>query len=113
MIDVRTVTKRYGATTVLDEVSVQIERGGVVSLIGANGAGKSTLLSIVGRLLPADGGTVTVDGLDVARTRSTELARRISILRQENHLPVRLTVRELVEFGRHPHARGRLGVHDH
>lgn len=113
MITVDSLTKRYGTTTVLDAVSLEIPRGGVVAMIGANGAGKSTLLSIVGRLLAADGGTVHLDGLDVARTPGRDVARRLSVLRQENHLPVRLTVRELVEFGRFPHCGGRLGADDH
>ncbi|WP_106400989.1 iron ABC transporter ATP-binding protein [Actinocorallia populi] len=108
MIEIRDVTKRYDGTTVLDRVSLTIEPGGVTSVIGPNGAGKSTLLSIVSRLAPADGGTVTVDGLDVAATPGEVLARRLAVLRQENHMPVRLTVRELVAFGRFPHSGGRL-----
>lgn len=108
MIDVSHVTKRYGSTVVLDDVSLRIPRGGVAALVGANGAGKSTLLSIIGRLLEPDSGGVTVDDLDVASTRGTDLARRLSILRQENQVAVRLSVRELIEFGRFPHCGGRL-----
>ncbi|MFD2398583.1 ATP-binding cassette domain-containing protein [Prauserella oleivorans] len=104
MIEISNVTKRYGDTTVVDDVSLRIEAGGITSIIGANGAGKSTLLSIMSRLLPADSGTVTVDGLDVARTPSAQLARRLAVLRQENHMTVRLTVRDLVSFGRFPHS---------
>ncbi len=112
MIEVHGVTKRYGATTVLDDVSLTIPRGGVTALIGANGAGKSTLLSIIGRLLTPEGGQVSIDGLDVATTPGAELARRLSILRQENAVAVRLTVRELVEFGRFPYSGGRLTPED-
>lgn len=112
MIEIRNVTKKYGNTTVVDDVSLTIPQGGVTSIIGPNGAGKSTLLSIVSRLLPADSGSVTVDGLDVAKTPSAHLARRLAVLRQENHLTVRLTVRELVAFGRFPHSQGRLGADD-
>lgn len=112
MIHLDGVTKRYGPTTVVDDVSLRIPAGGVVSLIGANGAGKSTLLSIVGRLLEPDRGRVRVDELDVSATAGSVLARRLSVLRQENHLPVRLSVRELVEFGRFPHSGGRLGAED-
>ncbi|QGG94407.1 iron ABC transporter ATP-binding protein [Actinomarinicola tropica] len=113
MITIDGITKRYGSTTVVDRVSLEIPRGGVVSLIGANGAGKSTLLSMVGRLLAPDGGRVLLDGVDVLATPSAELSCRLSILRQENHLPIRLTVRELVEFGRYPHCKGRLQEDDH
>lgn len=59
MIELAGVTKRYAGTTVVDEVSLRIPRGGVTSLIGANGAGKSTLLSMAARLLPMDAGRIT------------------------------------------------------
>lgn len=113
MIEVKDVTKRYGGAVVLDRVSLTIPSGGVTSIIGANGAGKSTLLSIISRLVPADSGVVTVDGMDVATTPGERLARRLAVLRQENHMPVRLTVRELVAFGRFPHSGGRLTAADH
>ena len=112
MIEISGVTKRYGATTVVDDVSLDIPRGGVTALVGPNGAGKSTLLSIVGRLIPAEEGNVRVDGMDVSDSDSAELARRLSILRQENQVSVRLAVRELVEFGRFPYSRGRLTDED-
>jgi iron complex transport system ATP-binding protein len=107
VIDVRDVTKTYGETRVLDGVSVRLNRGGLTSLIGPNGAGKSTLLSVISRLAAPTSGQVLVNGLDVARTPSAELARRLSILRQENHITARLTVRDLVSFGRYPHSQGR------
>lgn len=108
MIELTDLTKTYGSQTVLDDVSLRIERGGVTSIIGPNGAGKSTMLTIIGRLLRADGGRVTVDGMDVATAPGRDLARRLSILRQENRFTARLTVRDLVGFGRYPHSRGRL-----
>jgi len=112
MITVRNVTKRYGGTTVLDDVSCQIPRGGITSIIGPNGAGKSTLLSLISRLQPMDAGGVSVAGLDVTATPSKELAKTMAILRQENHLTMRLTVRDLVAFGRFPHCGGRPTVED-
>ncbi|ABM09875.1 ABC transporter ATP-binding protein [Arthrobacter sp. Rue61a] len=112
MITVRNVTKRYGGTTVLDDVSCEIPRGGITSIIGPNGAGKSTLLSLVSRLQPMDAGRISVAGLDVAATPSKELAKTMAILRQENHLTMRLTVRDLVAFGRFPHSGGRPTIED-
>src|SRR5690606_37798333 len=85
---------------------------GITSIIGPNGAGKSTLLGMISRLLPMDAGTVTVDGLDVTRTPSDVLAQRLAILRQDNHIAARLTVRDLVAFGRYPHSKGRPTVDD-
>lgn len=112
MIDVERVTKRYGATAVVDAVSLQIKKGGISSIIGPNGAGKSTLLAMISRLTPMDEGKVLVDGLDVRTTPGDQLARRLSILRQENQIPVRLTVQELVAFGRYPYSKGRLTIED-
>lgn len=112
MIEVQGVTKTYDKTTVVKNVTLQIPAGGITSIIGPNGAGKSTLLSIISRLLPVDSGRVTVDGLDVTTTPSNILARRLSILRQENHIGSRLTVRDLVTFGRYPYSKGRPTVED-
>ncbi|MEE6297166.1 iron ABC transporter ATP-binding protein [Georgenia wangjunii] len=112
MIEVMDVTKRYGETAVVDGVSLRIPAGGVTSIIGANGAGKSTLLGMVSRLLPMSEGRIRVEDLDVATTPSNELARTLSILRQDNHLAVRLTVADLVAFGRYPYSRGRLTAED-
>lgn len=111
-IEVQGVTKRYGERLVLDVDELIIEPGGVTALIGPNGAGKSTLLSAVARLLKPDTGTISVGGLDVTTTPSAELARTVSVLRQDNQVAVRLTVRELVEFGRFPHSGGKLTVAD-
>ncbi len=113
MITLTDVTKTYGGLRVLGPVDLHIPAGGVTALVGPNGAGKSTLLTIVGRLTEPTTGSVTVGGLDVARTPSRELARVVSILRQENHFVTRLTVRDLVGFGRFPHSGGRLTAEDH
>ena len=113
MITLTDVTKTYGGLRVLGPVDLHIPAGGVTALVGPNGAGKSTLLTIVGRLTEPTTGTVTVGGLDVARTPGRELARVVSILRQENHFVTRVTVRDLVGFGRFPHSGGRLTARDH
>ncbi|MEM9037793.1 MAG: ATP-binding cassette domain-containing protein [Actinomycetota bacterium] len=111
-MEVRGITKRYGERVVLDVPELTVEPGGVTALIGPNGAGKSTLLSIAARLLEPDEGTVTIAGLDVRTTSSAEVARTVSVLRQDNQVAVRLTVRELVEFGRFPHSGGSLDIAD-
>ncbi|CUU43536.1 Iron(3+)-hydroxamate import ATP-binding protein FhuC [Blastochloris viridis] len=89
-------------------MSLALPAGGLTAIIGPNGAGKSTLLSIVARLLPMDTGRVTIDGLDVTTTPGIVLAKRVAILKQDNQITPRLTVGELVGFGRFPHSRGRL-----
>lgn len=108
MIQLTNVGKSYQGRRVLGPIDLAIERGGVTALIGPNGAGKSTMLTIIGRLLEADSGRVTVGGLDVRTAKSRELARVVSILKQENHFMARLTVRQLVTFGRFPHSGGRI-----
>lgn len=112
MIVTNGISKAYGNSLVVDDVSITIPVGGLTSIIGPNGAGKSTLLSIIARLMAMDKGTVTVDGMDVTKTQSDQLARRLSILRQDNHISSRLTVRDLVTFGRYPYSKGRPTVED-
>ena len=107
MIEISQVSKSYDGTLVVDDVTLSLPARGITSIIGPNGAGKSTLLSMVSRLLPMDKGRVTVSGLDVTTTPNDVLAKRLSILRQENVINSRLTVRDLVMFGRYPHTKGR------
>lgn len=107
MISIANVTKRYGQLEVLTDVTLDIPDGGVTSLIGPNGAGKSTLLGLMARLDKPDQGTITLNGQDVHQVKSRDLAKRLAILRQENHIDVRLSVRELVTLGRYPHCAGR------
>lgn len=112
MIQVSSVSKKYDTTLVVDDVSLTIEKGGLTSIIGSNGAGKSTLLSLISRLNPMSAGSISVGGFDVTNTPSDELARHLSILRQDNPIHTRLRVRELVAFGRFPHTKGRPTVQD-
>ncbi len=107
MIEVENVTMTYGREPVVSDVTLNFPDAGVTALIGANGAGKSTLISGIGRLMPLAFGSVRVDGKDVRKWDADALARTIAILRQENHISVRLTVAELVLLGRHPHTKGR------
>lgn len=102
MITIDAVTKSHGALLAVDDVTLDI-RPGVTAIIGPNGAGKSTLLAAVGRLVGTDAGAIAVDGRDVARTRTREIARLLAILRQDNHLAIRLSVEDLVAYGRFPH----------
>ncbi|WP_017587705.1 iron ABC transporter ATP-binding protein [Nocardiopsis ganjiahuensis] len=112
MITLEGVRKKYSSEVAIGPVDLEIPKGGVTALVGPNGAGKSTLLTMVGRLLGIDEGTIEVAGYDVTSTPSKDLARIVSILRQENHFITRLTVRQLVAFGRFPYSQGRLTVED-
>lgn len=113
MVEVKSISKSYGLKAVVDDVSVSIQKGKITSFIGPNGAGKSTLLSIISRLMNADTGEVLIDGEKVNETKSRELAKKIAILKQSNHLSLRLSVRDLVSFGRFPYSQGKLTKEDH
>lgn len=75
MIELRDIVKKYGDLCVVDHVSLQIEKGEVVAIVGPSGAGKTTLLQIAGTLDKADSGTVIYDGVDVISLKDKELSR--------------------------------------
>ncbi|MCC3359325.1 ABC transporter ATP-binding protein [Bacillus sp. REN16] len=112
MIEIKGLSKYFGKKPVVEDVSINIEPGTITSFIGPNGAGKSTLLSMVSRLLDSDTGEVLLDQNNVKKWKSSEFAKRVSILKQSNYLNVRLTIRELVAFGRYPYSKGRLADED-
>ena len=90
MIEVEGVVKRFGDLEVLHGVTLRVERGEIVSLVGASGAGKSTLLQIIGTLMQPDEGRVAIDGLSPVGLADSELAafrnRRIGFVFQFHHL---------------------------
>lgn len=112
MIKVKGISKTYGQKNVVDNVSVTIPKGKITSFIGPNGAGKSTAISVITRLISRDGGEVFIDEKEVGEFKSNELAKKIAILKQSNHINIRLTIRELVSFGRFPYSQGRLTEED-
>ncbi|HWJ78817.1 MAG TPA: ATP-binding cassette domain-containing protein [Niallia sp.] len=112
MIEIKGLTKFFGKKPVVEDVSVKIESGKITSFIGPNGAGKSTLLSMVSRLLDSDTGEVLLETTNVKKMKSQDFAKRVAILKQSNFINVRLTIRELVAFGRYPYSKGRLTAED-
>ncbi|WP_284140842.1 MULTISPECIES: ABC transporter ATP-binding protein [unclassified Virgibacillus] len=112
MVDIKNLFKSYNQKKVIDDVSLSIEKGTITSFIGPNGAGKSTLISMVSRLIAKDNGDITIDGKDIMKTKNNELAKKISILKQSNAINLKLTVKELVSFGRFPYSQGKLGKED-
>lgn len=106
------IEKWYGKKAVLKKLSGKIPNQKITSLIGPNGAGKSTLLSILSRLLKQDAGTVFFMDKQLHTYKGEELATQLSILKQANHLDLKLTVRDLVSFGRFPYCKGRLKEQD-
>ncbi|MCP1187103.1 ABC transporter ATP-binding protein [Paenibacillus sp. 1781tsa1] len=112
MVEVRNVTKQYGGVRVVDDVSLNIAKGKITSFIGPNGAGKSTLLSMITRLISKDTGQVLIEGREIGDWKNKDLSRKISVLKQSNHINIRLTVEDLVAFGRFPYSQGRLTPED-
>ncbi|MCM1969313.1 ABC transporter ATP-binding protein [Streptomyces sp. G1] len=97
------VTVGYGDRTVIDALDVSIPPGVVTTIIGPNGCGKSTLLRTLSRLLKPTSGSVVLDGEDIARLRTRDVAKKLGLLPQAPVAPEGLTVADLVARGRHPH----------
>lgn len=112
MISLTNVEKKYNDEVNIGPVNLDIKEGGINSIIGPNGAGKSTLLMMIGRLLPKDCGKISIGGLDIDDTDSNKMAKTISILKQENNFISKLTVKQLIGFGRFPYSGGRLTEED-
>ncbi|HJB92310.1 MAG TPA: ATP-binding cassette domain-containing protein [Candidatus Eisenbergiella merdigallinarum] len=109
---IKELTKRYDGKPVVDGVSFELPKGKVTSLIGPNGAGKSTVMGMISRLVARDSGLVDFEGTDIAKWKSRELSRRLAILTQSNNIQMKLTVEELVCFGRFPYSGSRLTPED-
>lgn len=112
MICLKNLRKAYSKEVEIGPISIDFTGAGLTSVIGPNGAGKSTTLHMIGRLLGMDEGQVMISGLDITKEKSEDLAKIITILRQENHFITKLTVRQLVGFGRYPYSKGRLTKED-
>lgn len=109
---IKSLSKSYGDKNVVDNVSFELPKGKVISFIGPNGAGKSTVLNIITRLIAQDSGNVFFDGKDLKQWKSRELSKKIAILTQTNHISMKLTVRQLVAFGRFPYSGSNLTQED-
>lgn len=112
MINILGARKAYNKDVEIGPLNIQIPKAGLTSLIGPNGAGKSTALLMIGRLLNMDEGQIMVSNMDVSESDSEDIAKILTILRQENHFVTRLTVRQLAGFGRFPYSKGRLTKED-
>lgn len=93
----------YASRTVVSDLSLAFERGGITGLIGPNGSGKSTILHGLGRLLAPTGGALTLDGRAYASWASRAFARNVAVLPQNPSVPEGLSVEALVSYGRHCH----------
>lgn len=106
------LTKTYPNQIAVDHVTLEFEPGKVTSIIGPNGAGKSTVLSMISRLLNYDAGQAVLEGTEIRSWNSKALAKKLAILCQTNHTELKLTIRELVNFGRFPYSGNHLNETD-
>lgn len=104
--------KQYNGKKVVNSVSFEIHKGKVTSLIGPNGAGKSTVMGMISRLVARDSGNIEIEGKNIEKWDSKALSKHLAILTQSNNIQMKLTVRELVSFGRFPHSGNRLTQED-
>lgn len=111
-MNIQELTKTYDGKTVVDSVSLEIPKGKVLSLIGPNGAGKSTVMGMISRLIARDEGMVDFHGKDIGKWKSRELSKKLAILTQSNQIQMKLTVQELVAFGRFPYSGNRITKED-
>lgn len=103
-MEVEHIDVGYDQRVVLRQIDLAVATGGVTCLVGPNGSGKSTLLKACARLLAAKNGTIRLNGDALGDLSSREVGRRLAILPQSAVTPESLTVHELVEQGRYPHA---------
>ena len=107
------LVKKYNNRSVVDSVSLEIHKGKVTSFIGPNGAGKSTVMGMISRLIEQESGQIELNGKELSKWKSKELSKHLAILTQTNNVQMKLTVRELVSFGRFPHSGTHLTEEDH
>ncbi|GAX89978.1 ABC transporter ATP-binding protein [Effusibacillus lacus] len=102
-LETRDLMLSYGDTVIIDQLNLQIPKGKITVFIGSNGCGKSTLLRALARLLKPQGGSVLLDGQQIAKLPTKDIAKRLAILPQSPVAPEGLTVLQLVKQGRYPY----------
>ncbi|WGE76158.1 ABC transporter ATP-binding protein [Actinobacillus equuli] len=112
MIEIKNISHKIGNTTILNNINLHIPNGGITALIGANGAGKSTLLSLIARLQNTQSGQIWLNNYNIAKADSRKIAQHLAILTQDNVIHSRITVQDLLMFGRYPHHQGKISEHD-
>ena len=103
MLSIETITAGYDENVVLRDVSLSVERGRFVGLIGPNGCGKTTLLRVITGILKPSEGRVRLGDRDIQAINRRELARIVACLSQDIELDFSFTVREVAAMGRAPH----------
>ncbi|MCV2401474.1 ABC transporter ATP-binding protein [Marinomonas sp. C2222] len=103
VLSANNLTLQHGKTTIIELLNLALPIGKVTAIVGPNGCGKSTLLHGLSRIHAPTNGYVLLDGKDIHKQPSREVARRLALLPQDTISPDGMTVSELIRFGRHPH----------
>lgn len=112
MIELKNVVLSYGQKQVLKDINLTLADTGLTSIIGPNGSGKSSCLSLMSRLQKPSAGEVLLDNCPIQQIPANQLAKKLSILRQDNHTNARIQVKDLITFGRYPYHQGRPTAED-
>ncbi|MBW5447969.1 ATP-binding cassette domain-containing protein [Cohnella sp. CFH 77786] len=102
-LEAKSLGLSYGSHRIFQDLNLSVETGKITVLIGSNGCGKSTLLRSMARLLKPEQGAILLDGGDIARLPTKEVAKRMALLPQGPTAPEGLTVLQLVKQGRYPY----------
>ena len=103
MLEARDITVKYGESEVLRDVSLSLNEGTIIALLGANGAGKTTLIRALNGTLPIASGGIELDGRDLGALSRREIAKNIAVVAQENETRFPVSVLEFVLSGRFVH----------
>jgi iron complex transport system ATP-binding protein len=95
----------YADTVTIDDITLNVQKGEFIGIIGPNGCGKSTVLKNIYRALAPDAGSITLDGENIFRMRHRETALKLAVVGQENEVPFDFLVEEIVAMGRSPHKK--------
>ena len=105
-INTKNLNVSYGNTDIIKNLNLNIPKGKITTIIGANGCGKSTILKTIGRIISPNSGKIYINGEDIYKKKSKEIAKDMAVLPQSPQAPSGLTVSELISYGRFPHKSG-------
>lgn len=105
-LSVQNLSFKRGQRSVLKNISLSVEAGQLVALVGNNGTGKSTLMNCISSELQPESGQVTFNGQPLSQWKTEQRARMMAMLSQNTHLQFDFPVRDVVAMGRYPHSSG-------
>ena len=105
MLRIEDLSLSYCDKPVVQNLSLRVKKGQVVSIIGPNASGKSTILKSIAGIIKPVSGKIFIEEKDISKMDSKKLAQKVSILLQQNKNPDDMSIEELVYFGRYPHKK--------